>query len=193
MCSRVSPTLVNSHHLSPTPPVLPVRASGLNHRTSFLFKAPDLCVDHLFMGCAAGGYAFGDCLTQQLGPLWPTAEWPSKHNLAKHDLNKTGLMAAVGGAVGAPVSVALYAWMDTISPGTGMAVMAAKFAVDQVVGCVLWQAAYMCISEPYRRTFSQFAADKWQQQQQQRNHRQHGCGAAIPARGTGVGPAVAAC
>lgn len=134
----------------------------------------------------AGGYAFGDVLTQQLGPLWLSNDddWPSKHNLAKHDLSKTAGMAAVGAFAGTPASLALYAAMDSMAPGTGMALAAAKFAVDQVVGCVLWQAAYFAISEPYRRTFTQFASAQWQQRQQ-------GCASAAPA--AGVGPAVAAC
>lgn len=130
-----------------------------------------------------GGYAFGDCLTQQLGPLWPTSEWPSKHNLAKHDLNKTAAMAAVGAFAGAPASLALYALMDSIAPGTGMALVAAKFAADQLVGCVLWQAAYMCVSEPYRTTFGAFASAQWQQHQQR-------CAAPVSAAGAA---AVAAC
>jgi hypothetical protein len=75
--------------------------------------------------------------------------------------------------------------MDSMAPGTGMVLMAAKFAADQVVGCVLWQSAYMCISEPYRRTFSQFASAQWQQHQQQRDAR--------VTAAAGVGPAVAAC
>jgi hypothetical protein len=135
----------------------------------------------------AGGYAFGDVLTQQLGPLWLSndEDWPSKHNPAKHDLNKTAGMAAVGVFLGLPTSLAMYAVMDSMAPGTGMVLMAAKFAADQVVGCVLWQAAYMCISEPYRRTFSQFASAQWQQHQQQRDAR--------VTAAAGVGPAVAAC
>lgn len=151
------------------------------------------CVSQVLTGCcwcplstllsSTGGYAFGDCLTQQLGPLWPTNEWPSKHNLAKHDLNKTAAMGAVGAFAGAPASLALYAVMDSIAPGTGLALVAAKFAADQLVGCVLWQAAYMVISEPYRRTFGAFATAQWQQHQQR-------CASPVSSAGH---TAVAAC
>lgn len=135
----------------------------------------------------SGGYAFGDVLTQQLGPLWLSNDddWPSKHNLAKHDLRQTAGMAAVGAVAGVPASLALYAAMNSVAPGTGIALAAAKFAADQVVGCVLWQAAYFAISEPYRRTFGQFASAQWQQ------HQQRCAAAASPA--AGAGPAVAAC
>jgi hypothetical protein len=92
-------------------------------------------------------------------------------------------MGAVGALVGTPVSVALYHMMDAAVPGTGMALVAAKFAADQVVGCVLWQAAYMCINQQYRETFAEFASAQWQQRQQR-------CAASVV---TPVGSAVAAC
>lgn len=95
------------------------------------------------------------------------------------------MMGAVGAVVGAPTSVALYALMDSMAPGTGVAVVAAKFAIDQLVGCVLWQAAYMCVNERYRRTFGEFAVGQWQQHQQQRIG---AVAAAVPATAT-----VAAC
>jgi hypothetical protein len=104
---------------------------------------------------------------QQLGPLWPTDQWPSKHNLAAHDPNKTLAMAGVGACVGAPLSLALYAHMDALMPGASLLLAAGKFTLDQIVGCVVWQAAYMAISEPYRRTFVQFLQAQQQQQQQQ--------------------------
>jgi hypothetical protein len=75
-------------------------------------------------------------------------------------------MAGVGACVGAPLSLALYAHMDALMPGASLLLAAGKFTLDQLVGCVVWQAAYMAISEPYRRTFMQFVQDKQQQQQQ---------------------------
>jgi hypothetical protein len=104
----------------------------------------------------ATGFAFGDVLTQQLGPLWPASEWPTKHDLSRHDLTKTALMAVTGGSVAAPLSLALYRLMDAVAPGTSIVLAAGKFTLDQVVGCLLWQAAYMSISEPYRQTFVEF-------------------------------------
>lgn len=65
----------------------------------------------------AWGYIVGDCLTQQLGPLWPAEEWPSKHDFSNHDLSKTAMMGGVGAFVGAPVSLALYRAMDAVLPG----------------------------------------------------------------------------
>eukprot|EP00879_Flechtneria_rotunda_P000996 GHRR01001130.1.p1 GENE.GHRR01001130.1~~GHRR01001130.1.p1 ORF type:complete len:164 (+),score=10.13 GHRR01001130.1:275-766(+) len=104
----------------------------------------------------ATGYAFGDCLTQQLGPLWPVEQWPSKHNLSNHDWSKTALMACCGAFVGAPLSLALYHYMDAIAPGASFLLTAGKFTLDQVVGCVAWQAAYLTISQPYKQSLLAF-------------------------------------
>jgi hypothetical protein len=57
--------------------------------------------------------------------------------------------------------------MDALMPGASLLLAAGKFTLDQIVGCVVWQAAYMAISEPYRRTFVQFLQAQQQQQQQQ--------------------------
>lgn len=65
----------------------------------------------------AWGYMFGECLTQQLGPLWPADDWPTKHDLSQHDLSKTAMMGGVGAFVGAPVSFMLYRAMDALLPG----------------------------------------------------------------------------
>lgn len=65
----------------------------------------------------AVGYMFGECLTQQLGPLWPADDWPTKHDFSRHDVTKTAMMGGVGAFVGAPVSFALYRVMDAVLPG----------------------------------------------------------------------------
>lgn len=138
----------------------------------------------------AGGYAFGDCLTQQLGPVWPVDEWPSKHNPAAHDLTKTALMGGVGAAIGAPLSLALYAAMNAAAPGSSAGLNAAKWVLDQAVGCVLWQAAYMAVSEPYRRTLLAHVAT---QRQQQRCATGAAAAAPAHARAAAAAPVQAAC
>lgn len=89
----------------------------------------------------AFGFAFGDVLTQYCH---------RRSDSYTHDAPKTALMAGVGGSVAAPVGLVLYRWMDIAWPGSGVLLAAGKFTLDQVVGCLLWQVAYLTISEPYR-------------------------------------------
>lgn len=60
-------------------------------------------------------------------------------------------MAVVGGALAAPLGLGLYRWMDAVWPAAGFLVASCKFTLDQVVGCMLWQAAYLTISPHYRQ------------------------------------------
>ncbi|KAF8060048.1 hypothetical protein HT031_004986 [Scenedesmus sp. PABB004] len=125
------------------------RAAGALQRTPLLAKALP----------TAAGWALGDVLTQHLGPLWPHAgAWPSKGDFAAHDAAKTLAMGGAGAALGAPASLALYALLDAAAPGGGAALAAAKFAADQALGCLLWQATYLAVSEPYRATLAAFLA-----------------------------------
>eukprot|EP00878_Enallax_costatus_P000730 GHUV01000843.1.p1 GENE.GHUV01000843.1~~GHUV01000843.1.p1 ORF type:complete len:174 (+),score=15.03 GHUV01000843.1:194-715(+) len=110
----------------------------------------------------AWGYMFGECLTQQLGPLWPADDWPTRHDFSQHDLSKTAMMGGVGAFVGAPLSLILYRAMDAVLPGASFLLAAGKFTLDQVVGCILWQAAYLAISEPYRTTLQAFLVEQQQ-------------------------------
>lgn len=116
------------------------------HRLTLLCRAPHCCTPSL--------------LLQQLGPLWPADPWPTKHNPALHDPYKTAAMAAVGAGVAAPVSLLLYRAMDLAAPGTAPLLVAAKFTVEQVVGCVLWQAAYCALHDRYRATLLDWLATK---------------------------------
>lgn len=70
----------------------------------------------------------------------------------RHDFTKTALMAAAGASLAAPVGLGLYRWMDAAWPSAMLMVAAGKFTLDQVVGCVIWQAAYCAIpgNEWYR-------------------------------------------
>lgn len=95
----------------------------------------------------AFGFAFGDFLTQYLNR-------PHK-NTYQHDPTLTAAMAATGAVVAAPVGLALYRWMDLVWPGTSWLLAAGKFTLDQVVGCVIWQAAYISICESYRHRLQQ--------------------------------------
>lgn len=99
----------------------------------------------------AFGFAFGDVLTQY---------FHKKTDTYTHDFKKTAQMAAVGGVVAAPVGLALYRWMDAVWPGSGFLMAAAKFTLDQVVGCAIWQAAYLAISEPYRQALLKYLDSK---------------------------------
>jgi hypothetical protein len=122
--------------------------------------------------------------------VWPVDEWPSKHNPAAHDLTKTALMGGVGAAIGAPLSLALYAAMNAAAPGSSAGLNAAKWVLDQAVGCVLWQAAYMAVSEPYRRTLLAHVAT---QRQQQRCATGAAAAAPAHARAAAAAPVQAAC
>jgi hypothetical protein len=90
----------------------------------------------------AFGFGFGDVLTQY---------FHRKSDPYKHDATKTAMMAGVGATVAAPVGLLLYRAMDAAWPGTGLLLATGKFTLDQVVGCILWQLAYLSISEPYRQ------------------------------------------
>lgn len=92
----------------------------------------------------AWGFAFGDFLTQFFNR--------DERRPYRHDFRKTAAMAAAGAVVAAPTSLLMYHWMDAAWPSAMLMVAAGKFTLDQVVGCVLWQAAYCSIpgNEWYR-------------------------------------------
>lgn len=69
-------------------------------------------------------------------------------------------MAVVGAGVAAPVSLLLYRAMHLLAPGTTPLLAAAKFVIDQVVGCALWQAAYCALHAGYRTTLLEWLATR---------------------------------
>ncbi len=73
-----------------------------------------------------------------------------------HDFRKSAAMAAVGAGLAAPAGLALYRYMDAAWPSAALAVGAGKFTLDQLVGCVIWQAAYCAIpsNDAYRAMLS---------------------------------------
>lgn len=90
------------------------------------------------------GFAFGDILTQ-LGTRKPGL---------KYDWPRTAKMAVAGWVAAGPLGYLFLLWMEkNILPKTPASRLAVsvKFSLDQVLGCVLWQAALLTISEPYRR------------------------------------------
>lgn len=105
--------------------------------------------------CAVG-FAFGDILTQY---FHAPRDVLTGDPMYTHDFIKSIKMAGVGGVLAAPVGLALYRWMDVVWPGSGLVAGAAKFTADQVVGCIIWQAAYLSISEPYRAALVGFMAE----------------------------------
>lgn len=101
----------------------------------------------------AFGFAFGDILTQYFHAPRDALTGEAVYT---HDFVKSVKMAGVGGVVAAPVGLFLYRWMDAVWPGAGLIAGAAKFTADQVVGCIIWQAAYLTISESYRAALATF-------------------------------------
>lgn len=104
----------------------------------------------------AFGFAFGDILTQY---FHAPRDVLTGDPVYTHDFVKTVKMGVTGGALAAPAGLALYRWMDAVWPGSGLIAGAAKFTADQVVGCIIWQAAYLSISEPYRAALAGFMAE----------------------------------
>lgn len=45
-------------------------------------------------------------------------------------------------------------------PGSGVLLAAGKFTLDQVVSCVVWQAAYLSMSPMYRGMLGGFLDDR---------------------------------
>lgn len=113
-----------------------LRTSRFMQRQPLLAKAVPTAV----------GFCFGDFLTQYFNR---DVTIPYRH-----DFHKTGQMALVGATVAAPVGLGFLRWLDlavfSAGPNSAFA-LTAKFILDQVLGCLIWQAAYLSISEPYRQ------------------------------------------
>jgi hypothetical protein len=94
----------------------------------------------------AVGFCFGDFLTQYFNR--------DVQVQYRHDFSKTAQMALVGASVAAPIGLGLLRVLDislfSCNPHTAFA-LSSKFLLDQVLGCLIWQAAYISISESYRR------------------------------------------
>ncbi|KAF5835468.1 hypothetical protein DUNSADRAFT_7308 [Dunaliella salina] len=95
----------------------------------------------------AVGFAFGDCLTQYL----------NKPREEAYDWSRTAKMGALGAAVAGPIGLWFFRWMNAnlLTQGPAGLAMGVKVLLDQVLGCILWQAAFLSIHEPYRMAAGQ--------------------------------------
>ncbi|KAL6761778.1 hypothetical protein V8C86DRAFT_2527944 [Haematococcus lacustris] len=85
------------------------------------------------------GFVFGDVLTQHF------------HNSPgeQHDIRRSMAMLGVGALVAAPLGLGLFRTMFPAS-ATSSGPWAKYVLLDQVLGCIIWQVAYMAIHPPYR-------------------------------------------
>lgn len=98
------------------------------------------------------GFAFGDFLTQFMKR---DRSRPLKDQYRYH---RSVLMFTAGACVAAPVLLVFNRWMDAhlLPQAAGApALQAAKFLLDQIVGCLFWQAAYLSIVPSYRASAQQ--------------------------------------
>lgn len=82
------------------------------------------------------GFCFGDVLTQY-GQRHGKRSWL--------DLKKTAGMLVIGAAIAGPLGLGILQL-----PGSSPTSVGLKILADQVVGCIIWQAAYLQISPEYR-------------------------------------------
>lgn len=96
----------------------------------------------------ACGFAFGDCLTQYMNRK------PEQPFSQQYDPKLTVMMFSAGALAAGPVLFGFGLWMDghimAQAPRSLLAV-STKFTLDQIVGCAIWQAAYLSICEGYRQ------------------------------------------
>lgn len=84
----------------------------------------------------AVGFAFGDFLTQYMNR--------DKEQPFKMQLDKTAKMAVVGATVAGPLGLLALQRLSLIMP------VAAAVIGSEVLGCLIWQAAYCSICPAYR-------------------------------------------
>lgn len=82
------------------------------------------------------GFCFGDVLTQY-GQRKNKEHW--------YDATKTIGMLTVGATVAGPIGLGIL-----MLPGSSPAMIGLKVVVSEVVGCLIWQAAYLNINSEYR-------------------------------------------
>ncbi|GAX73945.1 hypothetical protein CEUSTIGMA_g1395.t1 [Chlamydomonas eustigma] len=85
----------------------------------------------------AFGFAFGDILTQ-------AAQQRASGSFSL-DMKKTMVMLIIGATVAGPMGLAILQL-----PGDQPSLIGLKLLADQVVGCIIWQATYICISSEYK-------------------------------------------
>ncbi|PNW81595.1 hypothetical protein CHLRE_06g253051v5 [Chlamydomonas reinhardtii] len=124
----------NSLSLRRKPAVLAIRISRELQRRPLLAE----CVP------TAIGFAFGDCLTQFMNR-------DRKRTLREQwSFSRTGTMLCVGALCAGPVLLSFGRWMDlSILPTAPTSPLALSV---KVVGCFIWQVAYITIKPAYRRS-----------------------------------------
>jgi len=91
------------------------------------------------------GFAFGDFLTQSLNRTDKSKAW--------YNYQRTATMGVIGLVVAGPIGLGFLRWMDGwVLPAVPMspASLGIKFTLDQVLGCAMWQLAFLSIHPPYR-------------------------------------------
>jgi hypothetical protein len=132
--------------------------------TRFLQKRP-LLSKAIPTAC---GFAFGDLLTQHFNSGCSSV-WH------EYDLARTAKMGALGAAVAAPIGLVFLRYLDgVILPATphSPAALGIKLTMDQVLGCALWQCAFLAVHEPYRAALLHFIESNAMVQLQQRPNMQ---------------------
>ncbi|GLC45280.1 hypothetical protein PLESTF_000717900 [Pleodorina starrii] len=121
------------------PAVLAIRLSRELQRRPLLAK----CVP------TAIGFAFGDCLTQFMN------RDRTRSLRDQWSFSRTGSMLCIGALCAGPILLSFNRWMDLAimpSAATSPVALTVKFLLDQVVGCFIWQVAYLTINPTYRQS-----------------------------------------
>mmetsp|Transcript_25174 Transcript_25174/g.63890 ORF Transcript_25174/g.63890 Transcript_25174/m.63890 type:complete len:158 (-) Transcript_25174:810-1283(-) len=96
------------------------------------------------------GFGFGDVLTQVM----------NRKPGDKYRISRTGQMIAIGAVASVPL---LYAWRHfeaTLMVGsTNWVKPTTIFLIDQIIGCMFWQAAYLTINPAYRAGAARLLAE----------------------------------
>jgi hypothetical protein len=85
----------------------------------------------------AFGFAFGDILTQ-------IAQQRASGSFSL-DMKKTMVMMVIGATVAGPLGLGIFQL-----PGDQPTIIGLKILADQIAGCMIWQATYVCISPEYK-------------------------------------------
>lgn len=66
-------------------------------------------------------------------------------------------MATLGASIAGPIGLAFCRWMDgRVALGSPLLTNGATFVLDQALGCLLWQAAFLVVHPPQRQVAAHF-------------------------------------
>lgn len=95
------------------------------------------------------GFAFGDCLTQYMNR---PQEQPFQY-----DYIRGASMAGLGATVAGPIGLAFVRYLDgRVALGSPLLTNSATFVLDQALGCLLWQAAFLVVSGKQRQAVADY-------------------------------------